>query len=75
MGTVTKATLRGAWRSWTMWVNGIALGILPVLDTLKDSVPQLERYMDAQSYKTAMLVLIASNIALRIKTTTGLKDK
>lgn len=75
MGASIKAKIRGAWKSWTIWLNGVALAALPVIDMLKESVPQLERYVDAQSYKFAMLAVIVSNIVLRVKTSTGLQNK
>jgi hypothetical protein len=67
--------LRGALRSLTMWVNGLAATAVAALPTLRDDFPQIEQYLDHQVYRYAMGALIAANILLRIKTTTSLADK
>lgn len=67
--------LRGALRSLTMWVNGLAATAVAALPTLRDDFPQIEQYLDHQVYRYAMGALIAANILLRMKTTTSLADK
>jgi hypothetical protein len=68
-------SLRGALRSLTMWVNGLAATAVAALPTLRDDFPQIEQYLDHQVYRYAMGALIAANILLRMKTTTSLADK
>lgn len=70
-----KAKLRGAWRSWTIWFNGLLLAVMPFIDNLKDAIPQLESYLDAAIYKNVMLAVVAVNIALRMKTSKPLQEK
>lgn len=67
--------LRGAWRSVTIWFNGLLLAILPVLDYAKDSMPQLADYLPTEHYKAIMLGVVGLNIALRFKTTSDLAHK
>lgn len=67
--------LRGAARSLTMWVNGVAATAVAALPTLRDDFPQIEQYLDHQVYRYAMGALIAANILLRMKTTSSLADK
>lgn len=67
--------LRGAARSLTMWVNGLAATAVAALPMLRDDFPQIEQYLDHQVYRYAMGALIAANILLRMKTTTSLADK
>lgn len=67
--------LKNAWKSWTIWVNGLAASIMVILPVAQDSVPQLQAYIPDHVYKIAMGVIVALNIALRFKTTTDLANK
>lgn len=71
----TKAKLNGATRSWTMWFNGVLLAALPLIDTLKDTMPQLQPYVTPDVYKWMGLVVVIGNIILRFKTNAGLDEK
>lgn len=67
--------LRGAARSLTMWVNGVAGASIAALPVLRDNFPQLEQYLDHQVYRYAMGALVAANLLLRVKTNSSLADK
>lgn len=67
--------LRGALRSATMWVNGMAGAFIAALPTLREDFPQLEQYLDHQVYRWAMGALVAANMLLRMKTNRSLADK
>ena len=66
---------KGALKSWTIWFNSLCLAVVPVIDILKDSLPQLQEYIDATTYKLLGLTVLLVNIGLRIKTTTSLAEK
>lgn len=67
--------LRGALRSATMWVNGLAGAVVAALPVLRDDFPQIEQYLDHQVYRYAMGALVAANILLRAKTKASLAAK
>lgn len=67
--------IKGAWRSMTIWFNGVAAVVIPGLPMLQDSFPQLQPYIPDHLYQYALCLLIVANIALRFKTTTDLAAK
>jgi len=64
-----------SWKSFTVWVNGVALAVLSGLPMAQESFPQLQQYISPNLYKQAMTVLIVANILLRFKTNKALRDK
>jgi hypothetical protein len=70
-----KAKLQGAWKSFTVWVNGVAAVVLALLPFLQQQLPALQPYLGADIYRNAMLALVVINIALRFKTDRGLESK
>lgn len=70
-----KKWLAGAIKSWTIWFNSVVLALVPIIDILKDSLPQLQEYIDATTYKLIGLAVLLVNIGLRIKTTKSLAEK
>ena len=40
--------LRGALRSLTIWVNGMAAAAVAALPAVRDDFPQIEQYLDHQ---------------------------
>ena len=70
-----KLRLKNAWRSVTIWFNGIAASVLAILPTAQDNLPQLENYLPHNFYQWMMGLVIAANIALRFKTSSDLADK
>lgn len=67
-----KQWLRGAVRSWMIWLGAVAFALPDLLPLIS---PQLEQLMDANAYKRTIQVLGILVIVLRVKTTTSLKDK
>ena len=67
--------LRGALRSATIWVNGLAGAGIAALPTLREEFPSLESYLSHDTYHNAMGVLVLANLALRVKTKASLAAK
>jgi len=70
-----EATLRGAFKSFTIWFNGLmatALAAIPVATTM---LPQLQGTVPDNVYKWMLLATIVGNFILRLKTNKALKDK
>lgn len=67
--------LRGALRSATVWVNGMAGAGIAALPVLRDNFPSMEQYLDHQVYRYAMGGIVAANLLLRMKTSKSLADK
>lgn len=70
-----KAKLKGSWRSFTIWFNGITGTVIVALPTAQDQFPQLQGYVSSDVYKWAMGAIVVANIALRFKTNADLADK
>ena len=68
-------TIKGAFKSWTIWFNGALLAAIPTVELLKDAIPDLQSYLDAATYKNIMLAIVAANIFLRMRTSTPLEHK
>ena len=67
--------LKNAWRSTTIWFNGVMATAMVVLPVAQDAFPQLQEYVPSNVYKLAMGAVIVANILLRFKTTTDLAEK
>jgi len=67
--------IKNAWKSWTIWFNGVATAIVLGLPSAQDAFPQLQAYLPANVYKYAMAALVVGNILLRFKTNKSLADK
>ena len=70
-----KNTLHGAFKSWTIWFNGLVATVLVALPMIQDALPLLAQYLDNAIYKQIGLVVVVINLLLRIKTTKALADK
>ena len=70
-----KQRLANVHKSLTCWFNGLIGSAVVMLPMAQENLPQLQDYVDASMYKTAMGVLIVGNIILRFKTTTDLAHK
>ncbi len=68
-------TIRGSFKSFTMWFNGIMASVLASFPVLHDSLPQLADYLTQDIYKKLMAVTVVGNIILRIKTNKALHEK
>lgn len=67
--------LKGAWRSLTIWFNGVVAVVVPGLPMLQDAFPQLQPLVPDHLYRYALALVIVANIALRFKTTQDLATK
>jgi hypothetical protein len=67
--------LKGAWRSVTIWFNGLLLASLPLYDAFKDSLPDMQEYLPGDIYKWVGVAVVVVNLALRFKTKTDLAHK
>lgn len=64
-----------AWKSFTIWVNGLALAAMPTIEYARDNIEQVREYINADFYKGVALVLVVTNLVLRFKTKKDLADK
>lgn len=67
--------LRNAWKSLTIWFNGLAGLLLGMADTLKDYLPFAQSYVTADILKYAAIGIVVVNVLLRFKTKSSLADK
>lgn len=71
--------LKKAWKSVTIWFNGVALAALPFADNaataIKETLPVVSQYLTSGLLKYAAIFILVANIALRFKTNSALKDK
>ena len=67
--------LVGAWRSLTVWFNGIIGSILVTVPLLEPLLPQLQGLITPAQYKYIALALVVGNVLLRFKTTQALDQK
>lgn len=65
--------LKGAWKSWVIWFNGLAAAVLALLPMLQDALPAIQQYVP--DIRWAAVGIIVANIALRFKTKTALENK
>lgn len=67
--------LKGAWRSVTIWFNGLLLALFPLVQMAHDSLPEIGQYLSPHLYQYVGLAVVVVNIALRFKTTSDLASK
>lgn len=80
-----KEDLAKAYKSWTMWVNGLVttlsgawlylLANPDVLQQIQAAAPDLQQYMSPKVYAGITAALGFVNLILRIKTSGRLADK
>ena len=68
-------SIKNAWKSITIWFNGISASIIMMADTLKDNLPFAQAYVTPEIMKYAAIAVVAVNVALRFKTNKSLADK
>ena len=68
-------TLQGAFKSWTMWINGLILGLPYLLDNFAIMQPILQAVLPENYYVKVLYWLPLINMALRIKTGMSLAAK
>jgi hypothetical protein len=70
-----KYTLRGAWKSLTVWFSGILMVLPDVLPMLQSNFPTIAPFIPDALESRAMNVIALVILLLRIKTTTSLANK
>jgi hypothetical protein len=70
-----KDHIKGAFKSWTMWFNGVVASLLAAAPILQDFAPQIGEYLTGGMLKNLMGLVLIGNILLRIKTTKPLNEK
>lgn len=70
-----KDKIRNAWKSMTIWFNGVLASGIAVYDQVKDQIPQLQQYLTPETFKYIAVTAVLVNIALRFKTTKDLAHK
>jgi len=66
---------RNAWRSKTIWFNGILLAALPLFELALQVLPQVREFVPDDVYRMIGLVAVVGNAALRFMTTQPLEAK
>jgi hypothetical protein len=64
--------LKGALKSWTIWLNSVATVLVVMLPEIET---QMQSSLSPEQYRTFGLIMLVVNIALRAKTNTALNDK
>jgi hypothetical protein len=71
--------IRGAFKSLTMWVNGLFLAAFPfandIVSGVQDNLPQMAQYVPDNIFKTVGMVVVVFNIYLRVRTKQSLEVK
>lgn len=67
--------LRGAWKSWTIWLNSICIAVLSGLPAVADAIPQMQPFLPEDWYRIIGGVIVGANILLRFKTNKSLDEK
>ena len=67
--------VKGAWRSWTIWFNGVGIAIVGFWPDLVSNFPTLQGYVSESIFKGTMGAILVINLILRFKTTKDLADK
>lgn len=75
-GALMIATyLRGSIRSWTMWVNSVALTLVLAAPQAQEFLPIIKPYLTQESFSRLTIVVLVLNLVLRIKTKQPLSAK
>ena len=67
--------LKGAIKSWTIWINSAAGTLIFALPEIERTLPSLTAYIPADYYKWLAISVVASNLLLRAKTNKSLGEK
>lgn len=71
--------LKGAYKSLTIWLNAMFLGLISNADTvmssLRDNLPTVSQWLNADMLKYSAYFIIGVNVLLRFKTKSSLADK
>ena len=67
--------LKGALKSWTIWLNSAAVTLIFALPEIERILPSLTDYLPANYYKWIAISVVVSNLVLRAKTNKSLAEK
>lgn len=71
--------IRGAFKSLTMWVNGLFLAAFPfaneIVSGVQDNLPQMSQYIPENIFKSLGVIVVVFNIYLRVRTKRSLEEK
>lgn len=71
--------IKGMYKSLTIWVNAAFVGLVSNADTvmqaMRENLPTVSQWLNADLLKYSALFIIGVNIALRFKTNKSLADK
>ena len=67
--------LKGAVKSWTIWINSVAGTLIIALPEIEKALPSLMTYLPDNYYKWLAISVVISNILLRAKTNKSLVEK
>ena len=67
--------IKNAWRSKTIWFNGLLLAALPLFELALSLLPQIQEYLPENVYKIVGLVAVVGNALLRFSTKHPLEAK
>ena len=70
-----KQKLKGAMKSWTIWINSISAFLVLNIDFILANLPALKQAVTPQQFMMIIVVTNIVNILLRIKTNKPLDER
>lgn len=67
--------IKKSYKSMTIWLNGILLAALPVVEYARDNLQEVQQFLPDNIYRSMGLAVVVLNIALRFRTDKGLHEK
>lgn len=67
--------IKKSYKSMTIWLNGIFLAALPVVEYARDNLQEVQQFLPDNIYRSMGLAVVVLNIALRFRTDKGLHEK
>lgn len=67
--------IKKSYKSATIWLNGILLAALPVVEYARDNLQEVQQFLPDNIYRSMGLAVVVLNIALRFRTDKGLHEK
>lgn len=67
--------IKKSYKSVTIWLNGILLAALPVVEYARDNLQEVQQFLPDNIYRSMGLAVVVLNIALRFRTDKGLHEK
>ena len=71
--------LKGAYKSLTIWLNAMFLGLISnadlVMSSLRENLPTVSQWLNADMLKYSAYFIIGVNVLMRFRTHNSLADK